>query len=104
MINLKTKATVLIFSIVLSMSVLIFSFTVRANESSSFTKEKPQEIYYTLKDFSGKPTVFRSDSETPVLVLDVYTSELPNKDRQRLSAGITAKTLEEILSMAENYE
>ncbi len=104
MINLKSKATVLIFSVILSLSALVFSFTVRANDNTSFSKGKQQEIYYTLIDFDGKPTVFRSDSKKPVLVLDVYTSELPSKDIQRLMEGVTAKTLEEILSLAENYE
>jgi len=38
------------------------------------------------------------------MVLDVVFDELPEKDKTRLKNGIHTKTLEEALSLAEDYE
>lgn len=65
---------------------------------------KAEEYSYILKDFGGRPAVFEKGKEEPILTLDVYTNQLPPRDQTRLYGGIKANTLEEILSLAENYE
>jgi hypothetical protein len=104
MLKTNHKAYILIISVLIALLTVIFSVTANANSKSAVTKAADSEYLYILKDFNGKPAVFKSDNSNPVFILDIYTNELPEKDQTKIINGIKSNSLEEIISIAENYE
>lgn len=79
---------------------------------TAFTNEEDEEktpaissnYPYIIKEYNNSIAIFKDDEKIPTLVLDVILSELPPRDITILKEGIPAKTLEEALAMAEDYE
>ncbi|MBO5105804.1 MAG: hypothetical protein J6C29_02790 [Clostridia bacterium] len=95
--------------IILLLAVAIASVTisVSAFAKPTFTQNtslKSTETKYILKEFKGNLAIYQMDSDTPLEVLDVKISSLPERDIERIKNGITADTLNEIISVAEDYE
>ncbi len=99
-----TRLFSLIFALIFTVLTVIFSITVSAASKDDRKEVSSFEKLYILKDFEGRPAVFENGNTNPLYILDIFTDQLPERDRERLKAGITAKTLEEIRSLAEDYE
>ncbi len=102
--KLKKRLIILASVLILCTALVIFSLTALAKQGVSTETKTTENSGYVLKDYLGRPAIFQKDNEKPMLILDVYTSELPPKDQKRLLEGIEAKSFEQILSLAENYE
>ena len=91
------------------MLTIIFSEIAISANSKEVTKvtnssKKSIEIHYILKEYEEKVCIFRSDTEKPVKVLDVFVSSLPERDQTKLKNGIITKSMAEAMSLAEDYE
>ena len=100
----NTRLLTLIFALILTVLTVIFSITASAMPKGANQPEYSTQKTYVLKDFQGRPAVFENENTDPLYILDIFTDQLPERDRERLKDGITAKTLEEIRSLAEDYE
>lgn len=98
------KSYILIVFVLLTLTSVIFTLSAHASSKNAISKAETDDYVYILKDFNGKPAVFKYDNNKPLFVLDVYISELPEKDQTRIINGIKSNSLEEIVSIAENYE
>ena len=58
---------------------------------------------YVLRSYEGRLAIFREGSDTPEMIFDVYTRLLPQADRERLEAGITAPDYETLTRLIEDY-
>ena len=58
---------------------------------------------YVLRGYEGRLAIFREGSDTPEMIFDVYTRLLPQADRERLEAGITAPDYETLTRLIEDY-
>lgn len=94
----------LIFALIFTVLTVIFSITASATAKEDRKRISSFEQNYILKDFQGRPAVFENGNTSPLYILDIFTDQLPERDRERIKNGITAKTLEEIRSMTEDYE
>jgi hypothetical protein len=104
MLKATLKSYILIIFVLLTLTSVIFTLSAHASSKSAVSKAETADYVYILKDFNGKPAVFKANNNKPVFVLDVYTNELPEKDQTRIINGIKSNSLEEIVSIAENYE
>ena len=104
MLNLNKRAVILISLLIIALATITFSLTAVAQKNSSVINKEIESYNYILVDFNGRPTIFESGKKEPIIVLDMYTSQLPPKDQERIISGITGDSLEEILTLAENYE
>ena len=78
------------------------SFLINPNKKN--TKVMSTEYAYTITEYDKKIAIIDNETEKPYMILDVLFESLPERDKTRLSQGIYAKTLEEALSLAEDYE
>lgn len=75
-----------------------------AEEISENTVLPKDDAYeYTLREYNGKVAVFKSNSESPEAIFDIYINSLPDYDKGQLAQGIRAKTFEELFAMIEDY-
>lgn len=58
---------------------------------------------YVLRSYEGRLAIFREGGDTPEMIFDVYTRLLPQADRERLEAGITAPDYETLTRLIEDY-
>ncbi len=107
----KIKVTVLailvaVFAITVGICALAETdATEPARLSSSNEISSAEKEYYILKEYRGKLGVFVSSKiDEPLEVLEVYISDLPERDAEKLKKGITASTKEKIMQLAEDYE
>lgn len=101
--HLRLKGFVLLAAVILA----VFSIGLCAAASSvqkEVSSSSSNETYYLLKDYNGTLAIFSSNQVEPIARLDVRTDSLPERDITRLQEGIRADTLEEIYSLAEDYE
>ncbi len=60
---------------------------------------------YTVREYGGKIAVFESGNRTPDYVLESpLVRDLPMKDREKLSAGISAADQKELDGILQDYD
>lgn len=58
---------------------------------------------YFIKEYKGRVSVIKGDSEVPEMIFDIQTKLLPEIDRKQLSEGIYVETYEELIRLVEDY-
>ena len=80
--------------------------TLTVNEQkapeSTETIVTPQRMY-VLGEKEGKLTVYASDGYTIIDILDTYVYSLPLSDREAVAQGIPIYTVNELISLLEDY-
>lgn len=71
--------------------------------ASADTTEETRQILYTLGEKDGKLTIFASNTDTIIDILDTYIYSLPNKDREAINKGIAVYSVAELISLIEDY-
>ena len=94
---------IILSSLILTTAFFII-FGAVINNSPENKTVISEEYPYTLTEYENSIAIIDSKTNTPYMVLDVVFDELPEKDKTRLKNGIHTKTLEEALSLAEDYE
>jgi len=95
----------LICSIVITLVTMVFCFSVVSTPQKVFSAPSSNnEKVYTLKEFNGKLAIYESTQNSPIEILDVYISSLPERDAQKIKNGISADSLNKIYEIAEDYE
>lgn len=126
--NNKDTVYLILTSITLGISVLltvllcIFGATVSRTEKFVSSHQCPTQIIresakdtesqeavttpkrlYVLGEKDGKLTVYASDGYTIVDILDTYVYSLPLSDREAVAEGIPIYTVNELISLIEDY-
>ena len=103
---MKRNLRITIISLTLTLTVFsaVFAITVSAKEQKSDFTSAPKTEFYIIKSYNNKPAIFKNDSTLPIMELDVFTHQLPQKDIDRLNSGIVVNSLEEAIEFAEDYE
>ncbi|MBQ4154251.1 MAG: hypothetical protein IJE01_03505 [Clostridia bacterium] len=91
-------------AITLTIFSAVFAITASAKEQKTSITSVPQAEFYIIKTHNGQPAIFKGNSSSPILELDVFTDQLPDRDKDRLSRGIIVNSLEEAIRLAEDYE
>ena len=73
-----------------------------SDTESTETLVTPQRMY-VLGAKDGKLTVYASDGYTVVDVLDTYVYSLPLSDREAVAEGIPIYSVNELISLIEDY-
>lgn len=100
----NTRLFILIFTLTFTLLTVIFGITVSATGKNTPNVTSSYETFYILKEYEGRPAVFKNGESDPLYTLEVFISQLPERDKKRIKNGISADTLEEILQIAEDYE
>lgn len=101
--KIQIKGLILIMSIIIAVVMICIS-TVAEPINYDKNHSKPSTKGYILKEYNGCLGIFKGDYTNPIEILDVKINALPERDAEKLKKGITADTLEEIISIAEDYE
>ncbi len=99
----KIKGIILLFAA----SIATVTICISAITKPTLAQTAPLESIktkYILGEFNGKLAIYKENNDTPLEILDVQISSLPERDIERIKNGITADTLSEIISVAEDYE
>ncbi len=90
---------------VIALMIMIVSIYV-SSVSVSYAKKpssSQQQLEYVLKEYYGRIAVFRTGETNPSAVYDVYTSTLPDMDRDALAQGIMVVSREELDRLIEDF-
>lgn len=68
------------------------------------TRVSSEEYGYTITEYENNIAIIDGKTNKPYMILDVVFEELPERDKSRIKSGIHTNTLEEALSLAEDYE
>ena len=102
---MNTVLRTIILGVTLLLTVTAVCITTIAEPQNTQIVSSAKEVQgYILKDYYGSLAIFEINSAVPLEILDVKTNSLPERDMEILKNGISAKTLNEIISMAEDYE
>ena len=99
----RIKGIILIIATILSTVTIFISANAKPISVENTVSEK-KEIQYFLGEFKGNLAIFKSNSATPIEILDVQLSSLPERDIERIKNGIVADSLAEIIKIVEDYE
>lgn len=102
--NTSLRAIILSITLLLTVVTIGITTTLAEPQRNEFVSSTKSEQGYILKDYKGNLAIFEINSNTPLEILDVQTNSLPERDIEILKNGIRAETLNEIISMAEDYE
>ena len=103
---MSIRIKILLLSAIISVATLIFCFSVGSSSQpqQSSSKFSNSTTTYILKEFNGMLAIYEKDNHTPIEILDVDISTLPERDIEKIKKGILADSLNEIVSLAEDYE
>ena len=93
--------------LIIALSTIFCAIVIMVSIYTLFPKETPQSeaevpIEYTIRDYGGKVAVFETDSETPLVVYEIYTHLLPENDIELLRRGIKVATQEQLQTRLED--
>lgn len=101
---MKSKIFTAFFVFITAITVVYIAVPQeKAAASTEYISEIDVETSYTLKDYKGKLAVFREDAEIPYKIFDIFTSNLPKKDREALKDGIKATGEKELQKLVSDY-
>lgn len=75
----------------------------KSEQKITVNNEDPEAEKYILKDYKGKLAVFIKGNDKPEIIFQVFTDNLPDIDKFKLSEGICAKNYNELLKLIEDY-
>ena len=102
---MSIRIKILILSTVISVATMVFCFSVGSSPQTTPNASKPsKDKQYILKEYDGMLAIYESNQSSPIEVLDVDISTLPERDIEKIKNGIYANSLNEIYSFAEDYE
>ncbi len=102
---MSNRAKISAFAISITLILTILSFgVIKPPTSSAVDTSSTRETKYYLKDYKGMLAIFEGDKTIPLEVLEVSISSLPERDIEKIKKGIFADSLNEIISLAEDYE
>ena len=102
---MSNRAKISAFAISITLILTILSFgVIKPPPSSAVDTNSTRETKYYLKDYNGMLAIFEGDRTIPLEVLKVSISSLPERDIEKIKKGIFADSLNEIISLAEDYE
>lgn len=101
---MSIRIKVLIFWITAAIITVTMGFFIKAPTATINETHNTVIKSYILKDYNGMLAIFESGKETPIEVLDVNISSLPERDAEKIKNGIHADNLNEIFSFVEDYE
>lgn len=93
--------------LIIALSTIFCAIVIMVSIYTLFPKEQPQtateiQVEYTVRDYGGKVAVFETDSETPLVVYEIYTHLLPENDIELLRRGIKVTTQEQLQTCLED--
>lgn len=98
--------TLIICAIIISSIILVFVINNRKIEKKVEITKQTQQVNsggYILKEYNGKIATFRTNSEEPIEIFDVYVSTLPDSEFKCLQKGLYAKDEFELQELIEAY-
>ncbi len=101
---MKKRIRALILGIAGLVALGFTAFSVALPLPSKSKEATTEPTKYFLSEQNGQLAVFQSDISTPILLLNVWVDSLPERDIQRIKNGIPADSLNEAISLAEDYE
>ncbi|MFQ9872263.1 MAG: hypothetical protein ACLRVT_04365 [Oscillospiraceae bacterium] len=105
--TMKSTIPVTVFSLILvillSVSLIVCSKPQSVSQSNSETPIQ-QETAYQIRDYNGHVSVYKSGEAKPFMVLETFTSLLPEYDQRQLStSGVTVHSYSELVNRIEDY-
>lgn len=101
---IKEKIFTALFVLITAITVVYITVPQeKAAASTEYVSNVDEQASYTLKDYKGKLALFREDAEIPYKIFDVFTSNLPKKDREALKDGIKAVGEKELQKLISDY-
>lgn len=100
---MKNRLFTLLFAFI---TVIMLAYVLSHEDTAAMgsgTVMSETETVYTLKDYNGKLAVFKDEAQIPYEIFDVFTSNLPKKDREAVKKGIKANGKEEITKIISDY-
>ena len=99
--TMSVAGAMLISGILLSLTGENFA---AQNPISSISQSQASgEYQYWLRDYNGYLAVFGKESESPELIFQVFTRNLPQYDQQALQDGIGVRDYEELVARIEDF-
>lgn len=95
------KHLILLTALIIFILLGLIFFIVKDSPRQNGTAEA--ETGYVVKAYDGKLSVFKNGDNAPLKTFDTYIDFLPEKDKQRLAAGISAKSDAELQRIIEDY-
>lgn len=89
-------------------AALLLGYVVKPQEKAVATapravSEERSGTGYVLKEYKGRLAIFKDNSDIPFEVFDIFTSSLPQSDRELLKNGISAKSETELSKLVSDY-
>lgn len=101
--KLRMHISVILLIILLSTGFIIKNaFGFKSIDNQEY-EETTVESYYILKDDNGRLALYYSEKSLPLETYDIFTSSLPERDREKILKGIRADSTEELIKLLENY-
>ena len=106
-VNSKYKRGYIMKKLIIALSTIFCAIVIMVSIYTLFPKEAPQvetevPVEYTIRDYGGKVAVFEAESETPLVVYEIYTHLLPENDIELLRRGIKVATQEQLQTRLED--
>ncbi len=125
--KIKDIINLVILSLILSLSIVLTVMLIISNSKLTRTEKhllsvgitpsteayctesptqnviSPAERMYVLGEKDGRLAVFAADGTTVVDMLDTYIYSLPFTDREAISAGISVYSVNELISLIQDY-
>ncbi|HHZ05337.1 MAG TPA: hypothetical protein GX401_00900 [Clostridiales bacterium] len=102
----RLVVTVVIAFICLMAGALVL--TITGGDGRADATEPTQAVtqgsdVYIVKDYNGKVAVFREGETTPVSTTEKSVLDLPQRDREDLTAGVEVTGEEKLRKLIEDY-
>lgn len=81
------------------------AFALNATQAPAPVTDAAQkhEPKYVFSQYKGRLALFQRDFAMPVEIFDVYLNAFPQEEQERILAGISAESDEEIQKIIEDY-
>ena len=103
---MKHYIIISIVSILSLTAIVSNSINLLSHSETTVTTEyvsEYEEVAYTIRDYNGRIALFTKNNDKPEIVYDIFTSSLPEGDKEKLRKGITVETEEEAKSLIDDY-
>ena len=101
--KINIKKLIILSAMTIIIMIASISITINANPNSSPNTTKKPPLY-TAKAYNGQIAIFKHGLTSPVKILDIYISNLPQKDRELLYTGIDIANDSELIQFYEDFD
>lgn len=101
---MKLNYKLILLSSLLSVAAFFIMLNTFLKTPEQNKKVMSVDFAYTITEYNDKIAIIDTKTNKPYMILDVIFDELPERDKTKLKQGIYTKTLEQALSLAEDYE